>query len=158
MPILGATNVHVYAKTPGATPAAFATGDLIPQNMLQEVSAEVSGESLTFDTFATLAVSRIPTTKDFSLTLRLVYDPNDAAKTKFLNAFNSASQLIDVLLVIGQPPNTGAKNLCIYGRMLVEAFSPTTEAKAVVTQQVTLRLADGATLTIAENVTSMPTL
>lgn len=158
MPLLGATNVRVYAKTPGASPAAFTAADLVPLGVVQEVSAEVSGESLTFNTFATLATYRIPTGKDFSLTLRLVYDPADTAKTKFLNAFNSASQTLDVLLVIGDTPATGAKNLCIYGRMIVESVSPVVEARGIIATNVSLRLADGATLTIAENVTSFPSV
>lgn len=158
MAIFGAENTKVYVKTASTTPTAFASDDLIPQGIVTEVTPELSGESVEFETYASINLSRIASSRDFSLALTLIYDPNDTALDKFINAFNSQDRLLDVLLVVGDEPNTGAKNLAVYGRMVVESISVNTPSRNIVTVSAQLRLADGATLVLARDVTDFPSL
>lgn len=158
MAIFGAQNTKVYVKTTSPTPTAFTSANLIPQGILTEVAPELSGESVEYETYASINRSRIASSRDFSLTLTLTYDPNDTALNKFINAFNSQDRLLDVLLVVGDEPKTGAKNLAVYGRMAVESISVNTPSRNIVTVRAQLRLADGATLVLARDVTAFPSL
>lgn len=158
MAIFGAQNTKVYVKTASPTPTAFTSANLIPQGILTEVAPELSGESVEYETYASINRSRIASSRDFSLTLTLTYDPNDTALDKLINAFNSQDRLLDVLLVVGDEPKTGAKNLAVYGRMAVESISVNTPSRNIVTVRAQLRLADGATLVLARDVTAFPSL
>lgn len=158
MPIFGAQNTKLYVKAPGTTPTAFAAGDLVPQNLVTNISANVSRSTVDYESYATTNTNRIAMSRDFTLSLTLVYELSDTTIAKFLNAFQSAEGTLDVLLLIGDTPATGAKNLAVYGRMVVSRFNQNPPSRNIVTVEVELQLANGATLNVAQDITAYPSL
>lgn len=149
-------NVRVYVKTPGASPTAFAATDQVPAALLVDnIPVTQSASTMDFQTWASSAISRIVNQKDSTINLSVVLDPADDSAATWFQAVGVEK---DVLVVIGDVPAAGAKNLVLYGRYVVTSMETPNAIDGFLRADIQMTLSEGSTLTTAANVTAFPSL
>jgi len=151
-------NVHLFLKAPGATAAAFAAADEVPQTLLQELNPTADGRSFEYDTFGSDVIDRAADIKDLKITATLIADPADTLVQLLLSQWNSADRQIDALVVAGDLPGLSASNVCVYGRMVIDSLNITFPRPGLAQIQLSLSAGVGSTVATQLNVTAYPSI
>lgn len=148
--------IRLYAKTPAATPTAFASGDAV--SGLMELTSSATSDSFDWSTYDQSATFRVADLKDSQITATFVADPDDTSQGVFRTAYESVERTVDLLIVRGDEPAASAKNIVTYGTYVISEFSYDQPLPGVVQINATFDVADGATYTEAVNEVAFPSL
>ncbi|MCX7689048.1 MAG: hypothetical protein N2045_13880 [Fimbriimonadales bacterium] len=159
-PKTGRSQYHIYIKTHTTTPTAFVAAD--KATGINAVSFQVSQNEIEADAYDYVAAVKLGASTNITLQVSQYFDPNDVHLIRVFDAFKSAvatpsnPTLVDVLVVNGDAPATGAKNFYVAGTYRVTQ-APFSEGgpDQVANSSVQLVLADGASATIDKNLTSL---
>lgn len=150
-------NLHLYLKVPGSSAVAFAAGDELPATLLDALNPSGNGNSFQFDTYGSDGVNRVPDLRDLTIQFTALVDPDDPIISRIITAWEG-DRYLDALVVAGDAPATGAKNLVTYARMAISNLTPAFPKPGLAQIQVSLEASDGTTIATALNAEAFPSL
>lgn len=151
-------NVNVYVRQPPASPTAFAAADKLVASQIYELSTTINGDSFEFGGYGALYKNRVADIKDFTVSFKYDVDPADTLLSTLLARWNSTDRKADILIVAGDVPAAGAKNIAAWGRFVLTAFTLETNLPGLVRVSLSAGVADGSTINLAINQTALPSL
>lgn len=152
-PMLGRSKAFVYVKAHTGTPTAFAGGD--KATGINQIRLTVNKQEIEADAYDYSAVVKLAGATDVQLAINQYFDPNDTHLRRIFDAFAN-NTTVDVLVVNGTEPNAGVKNFYVVGTYNVTQ-APFFEGgpQDPANSPITLSIADGTSLTISKDLTSI---
>lgn len=150
--------IHVFLKAPASSPAAFSASDELPQNLVDAVQPTANGRSFEYDTFGDTGINRVADIQDLQIQITALVDPSDPIVQLLYDRWNSGDRLIDALVIAGDLPATGASNVAVWARMVIEQFTLNTPRPGLAQLQVQLSAGDGNTIGHGYNLDAYPSI